>query len=215
MDAEYKSLIITKEELTSLVSAINTLGITRLESTDVSIEKISANLNVILESGILSATISDNMYTKNCKLDLDYNYSTYLWNDDNNVNNYYVMQNTYIKEYIDTIIEVLGEDASYGATINLNTYDSQTISKIKTMAKSRIILLTNSQDIINYVNNLNLLLSSLNIENINTDNYTTYVNFILMYQGNEFSINDNLEIISDVDGLISKINEAIEQLPNY
>lgn len=83
------------------------------------------------------------------------------------------------------------------------------------MAKSRIILLTNSQDIINYVNNLNLLLSSLNIENINTDNYTTYVNFILMYQGNEFSINDNLEIISDVDGLISKINEAIEQLPNY
>lgn len=36
-----------------------------------------------------------------------------------------------------------------------------------------------------------------------------------MYQGNEFSINDNLEIISDVDGLISKINEAIEQLPNY
>lgn len=39
MDAEYKSLIITKEELTSLVSAINTLGITSLESTDVSIEK--------------------------------------------------------------------------------------------------------------------------------------------------------------------------------
>lgn len=215
MDAEYKSLIITKEELTSLVSAINTLGITTLESTDVSIEKISTNLDVILESGIIAATISDNMYTKNCKLDLDYNYSTYLWNDDNNVNNYYVMQNTYIKEYIDTIIEVLGEDASYGATINLNTYDSQTISKIKTMAKSRIILLTNSQDIINYVNNLNLLLSSLNIENINTDNYTTYVNFILMYQGNEFSINDNLEIISDVDGLILKINEAIEQLPNY
>ena len=78
MDAEYKSLIITKEELTSLVSAINTLGITSLESTDVSIEKISTNLNVILESGIITATISDNMYTKNCKLDLDYNDSTYL-----------------------------------------------------------------------------------------------------------------------------------------
>lgn len=215
MDAEYKSLIITKEELTSLVSAINTLGITSLESTDVSIEKISTNLNVILESGILTATISDNMYTKNCKLDLDYNDSTYLWNDANNVNNYYVMQNTYIKEYIDTIIEVLGEDASYGATINLNTYDSQTISKIKTMAKSRIILLTNSQDIIDYVNNLNLLLRSLNIKSININDYTAYVNSILMYQGNEFSINDNLEIISDVDGLISKINEAIEQLPNY
>lgn len=215
MDAEYKSLIITKEELTSLVSAINTLGITSLESTDVSIEKISTNLNVILESGIITATISDNMYTKNCKLDLDYNDSTYLWNDANNVNNYYVMQNTYIKEYIDTIIEVLGEDASYGATINLNTYDSQTISKIKTMAKSRIILLTNSQDIIDYVNNLNLLLRSLNIKSININDYTAYVNSILMYQGNEFSINDNLEIISDVDGLISKINEAIEQLPNY
>lgn len=215
MDAEYKSLIITKEELTSLVSAINTLGITRLESTDVSIEKISTNLNVILESGIITATISDNMYTKNCKLDLDYNDSTYLWNDANNVNNYYVMQNTYIKEYIDTIIEVLGEDASYGATINLNTYDSQTISKIKTMTKSRIILLTNSQDIIDYVNNLNLLLRSLNIKSININDYTAYANSILMYQGNEFSINDNLEIISDVDGLISKINEAIEQLPNY
>lgn len=215
MDAEYKSLIITKEELTSLVSAINTLGITSLESTDVSIEKISTNLNVILESGIITATISDNMYTKNCKLDLDYNDSTYLWNDANNVNNYYVMQNTYIKEYIDTIIEVLGEDASYGATINLNTYDSQTISKIKTMAKSRIILLTNSQDIIDYVNNLNLLLRSLNIKSININDYTAYANSILMYQGNEFSINDNLEIISDVDGLISKINEAIEQLPNY
>lgn len=215
MDAEYKSLIITKEELTSLVSAINTLGITSFESTDVSIEKISTNLNVILESGIITATISDNMYTKNCKLDLDYNDSTYLWNDANNVNNYYVMQNTYIKEYIDTIIEVLGEDASYGATINLNTYDSQTISKIKTMAKSRIILLTNSQDIIDYVNNLNLLLRSLNIKSININDYTAYVNSILMYQGNEFSINDNLEIISDVDGLISKINEAIEQLPNY
>ena len=197
------------------MSAINTLGITSLESTDVSIEKISTNLNVILESGILTATISDNMYTKNCKLDLDYNDSTYLWNDANNVNNYYVMQNTYIKEYIDTIIEVLGEDASYGATINLNTYDSQTISKIKTMAKSRIILLTNSQDIIDYVNNLNLLLRSLNIKSININDYTAYVNSILMYQGNEFSINDNLEIISDVDGLISKINEAIEQLPNY
>lgn len=215
MDAEYKSLIITKEELTSLVRAINMLGITSLESTDVSIEKISTNLNVILESGIITATISDNMYTKNCKLDLDYNDSTYLWNDANNVNNYYVMQNTYIKEYIDTIIEVLGEDASYGATINLNTYDSQTISKIKTMAKSRIILLTNSQDIIDYVNNLNLLLRSLNIKSININDYTAYVNSILMYQGNEFSINDNLEIISDVDGLISKINEAIEQLPNY
>lgn len=215
MDAEYKSLIITKEELTSLVRAINTLGITSLESTDVSIEKISTNLNVILESGIITATISDNMYTKNCKLDLDYNDSTYLWNDANNVNNYYVMQNTYIKEYIDTIIEVLGEDASYGATINLNTYDSQTISKIKTMAKSRIILLTNSQDIIDYVNNLNLLLRSLNIKSININDYTAYANSILMYQGNEFSINDNLEIISDVDGLISKINEAIEQLPNY
>lgn len=210
-----KSLIITKEELTSLVSAINTLGITSLESTDVSIEKISTNLNVILESGIITATISDNMYTKNCKLDLDYNDSTYLWNDANNVNNYYVMQNTYIKEYIDTIIEVLGEDASYGATINLNTYDSQTISKIKTMVKSRIILLTNSQDIIDYVNNLNLLLRSLNIKSININDYTAYANSILMYQGNEFSINDNLEIISDVDGLISKINEAIEQLPNY
>ena len=210
MDAEYKSLIITKEELTSLVRAINTLGITSLESTDVSIEKISTNLNVILESGIITATISDNMYTKNCKLDLDYNDSTYLWNDANNVNNYYVMQNTYIKEYIDTIIEVLGEDASYGATINLNTYDSQTISKIKTMAKSRIILLTNSQDIIDYVNNLNLLLRSLNIKSININDYTAYANSILMYQGNEFSINDNLEIISDVDGLISKINEAIE-----
>ena len=195
--------------------AINTLGITSLESTDVSIEKISTNLNVILESGIITATISDNMYTKNCKLDLDYNDSTYLWNDANNVNNYYVMQNTYIKEYIDTIIEVLGEDASYGATINLNTYDSQTISKIKTMAKSRIILLTNSQDIIDYVNNLNLLLRSLNIKSININDYTAYANSILMYQGNEFSINDNLEIISDVDGLISKINEAIEQLPNY
>ena len=197
------------------MSAINTLGITSLESTDVSIEKISTNLNVILESGIITATISDNLYTKNCKLDLDYNDSTYLWNDANNVNNYYVMQNTYIKEYIDTIIEVLGEDASYGATINLNTYDSQTISKIKTMAKSRIILLTNSQDIIDYVNNLNLLLRSLNIKSININDYTAYANSILMYQGNEFSINDNLEIISDVDGLISKINEAIEQLPNY
>ena len=109
----------------------------------------------------------------------------------------------------------MGEDASYGATINLNTYDSQTISKIKTMAKSRIILLTNSQDIIDYVNNLNLLLRSLNIKSININDYTAYVNSILMYQGNEFSINDNLEIISDVDGLISKINEAIEQLPNY
>lgn len=172
-------------------------------------------MNVILESGIITATISDNMYTKNCKLDLDYNDSTYLWNDANNVNNYYVMQNTYIKEYIDTIIEVLGEDASYGATINLNTYDSQTISKIKTMAKSRIILLTNSQDIIDYVNNLDLLLRSLNIKSININDYTAYANSILMYQGNEFSINDNLETISDVDGLISKINEAIEQLPNY
>lgn len=83
------------------------------------------------------------------------------------------------------------------------------------MAKSRIILLTNSQDIIDYVNNLNLLLRSLNIKSININDYTAYANSILMYQGNEFSINDNLEIISDVDGLISKINEAIEQLPNY
>ena len=70
--------------------------------------------------------------------------------------------------------------------------------------------MTNSQDIIDYVNNLNLLLRSLNIKSININDYTAYANSILMYQGNEFSINDNLEINSDGYGLISKNNESIE-----
>ena len=219
MDDNYESTIIDKEELTNLINAINTLDVSSLEDTDISISKINNNLDVILESSILASTISQEMYKNKCKLDSMYNIVTRVESFYAYGSSCYVMNKEYIKEYVTAICNILKDDASYGASINLS-YNSQDADTIKKMADSRIILLSNSDTIIEYVNVLNLSIDRCSKDKfdfseykIDIDNYTESVDDIISYENNSYSEKSEI-IISDVDGLIEKVNLAMSIINN-
>lgn len=216
MDSNYSELILSDTELTNLVNVINQLGANNLNDVNVSISKIKGSfLDSVFESIILTSTISDTMYKNNCYLDSKYNNTTKLCNADSiSANDYYVMDALYMKEYINTIVSILGDGASYGSSITLSSYDEETLKKISKMADSRIILLTNSENIIQYVENINKYLSNIgySTHRINVENYEQDVSDVRYYDQKSGFNTTTRTIVSDVGGLIEEIKNVIHYL---
>ncbi|MBS1477141.1 MAG: hypothetical protein HP024_04265, partial [Acholeplasmatales bacterium] len=216
MDSNYSELILSDTELTKLVNVINQLGANNLNDVNVSISKIKGSfLDSIFESIILTSTISDTMYKNNCYLDSKYNNTTKLCNADSiSANDYYVMDALYMKEYINTIVSILGDGASYGSSISLSSYDEETLKKISKMADSRIILLTNSENIIQYVENINKYLSNIgySTHRINVESYEQDVSDVRYYDQKSGFNTTTRTIVSDVGGLIEEIKNVIHYL---
>lgn len=198
LDKEYvQTDIITKEELQYFLNGINLMGIDSLEKTDVSIKNVSSNINNILNSEILLDTISYELYVCDTLLESKYNYITSYVNNNDAL---YVIQKEEIITYINTIQEILGENAKYGDTINLNDMSYiNALNTIKLISNSHIMLTTYSDVVYDWLNNKHLA----------TDEILNEISDVCSYdnQDNQFKlIKTDIIDIEKLESILENLN---------